>query len=180
MECALPFDIQKHEKSTVEIQQWQAAGNVKITADEGAEIVIGPGCKLGHLLIRACKGARVEIGPGVGFNGLVRLLLHEPKTIRIGAGSLLAGGTDILVSDMHSIIDMCTDKRINYAEDVRLDDRVWIGQNCLVLKGSTIGSDSIIGGSSVVTGNIPRNSLAVGTPARVVRSNVRWQRELLS
>jgi acetyltransferase-like isoleucine patch superfamily enzyme len=175
----LPFNIQKHEKAIVEIQQWQAAGNVTITADEGAEIIIGHGCVLGHLLIHACKGARVQIGVGVGFNGVVRLLLHEPKTMSIGAGSLIAGGTDILVSDMHSIIDICTDERINNAKDVRIDDRVWIGQNCLVLKGSIIGSDSIIGGGSVVTGMIPSNSLAVGTPARVVRSNVRWQRELL-
>ena len=121
----------------------------------------------------------MQIGSGVGFNGVVRLLLHEPKTMSIGAGSLIAGSTDILVSDMHSIIDICTDERINNAEDVRIDDRVWIGQNCLVLKGSIIGSDSIIGGGSVVTGMIPSNSLAVGTPARVVRSNVRWQRELL-
>ena len=100
MESALPVDIQKHEQSTVEIQQRQAAGNVKVIADEGAEIFIGPDCVLGHLFIRACKGARVQIRPGVGFNGLARLLLHETKTIRIGAGCLVASGTDILVSDM--------------------------------------------------------------------------------
>ncbi len=174
----MSFNIQKHEKATVEIQQPQAAGNVIITADEGAAIIIDHGCTLGHLFIHAGKGTRVIIGPGVGLNGLVRLLLHEPKTISIGTGSLIAGGTDISVSDMHSIIDICTDERINHAEDVRIDESVWIGKNCTVLKGSIIGSDSIIGAGSIVTGRIPSNSLAVGTRARVVRSDVRCEREL--
>lgn len=46
----------------------------------------------------------------------------------------------------------------------------WIGQNVVVLPGTSIGEYSVIGANSVVAGNIPPRSVAVGTPARVVRS----------
>ena len=56
-----------------------------------------------------------------------------------------------------------------------IDDHVWLGEKVSVLKGVTIGRNSIIGANSVVTRDIPPYSIAVGSPARVVRT---WSREL--
>jgi acetyltransferase-like isoleucine patch superfamily enzyme len=161
------------------IEKPQSANNVQIHLTGNAHVSIKRGCALGHLFIYATAGSRVEIGEGVGFNGLVRLLLHEPRTIRIGADSLFGGGIDVTVSDMHSIVEADTGKRINHARDVEIAPRVWIGQNAMILKGANIGSDSIIGTGSIVTGAIPPNCVAAGNPARVMRRGVKWRRELI-
>jgi acetyltransferase-like isoleucine patch superfamily enzyme len=50
-----------------------------------------------------------------------------------------------------------------------IDDNCWIGQNAVVLKGVTIGRESIIGANSVVTHDVPAHSVAAGNPARVIK-----------
>lgn len=61
-------------------------------------------------------------------------------------------------------------------KDVRICEGVWLGQRACVLPGVTIGAHSIIGANSVVTHDIPAYSIAVGSPARVVKvwDNNRW------
>ena len=58
--------------------------------------------------------------------------------------------------------------------DVVIGKRVWIGANSIVLKGSKIGDNSVIGAGSLVTGQIPENSVAAGNPCRVLRS-LTWE-----
>ena len=55
------------------------------------------------------------------------------------------------------------------AYPITIGDNVWIGGNCLVLPGVTIGNNTVIGAGSVVTKNIPDNVVAVGNPCRVIR-----------
>lgn len=86
---------------------------------------------------------------------------------------------DISVSDIHSIVDLATGARINPARDIQVGERVWVGQRVLILKGSQIGDGSIIGAGSVVTGTIPKNVIAAGAPARVIRQGVTWRGELI-
>lgn len=53
--------------------------------------------------------------------------------------------------------------------DVFIGDDVWIGCNCIIMKGVTIGSGSIVAAGSVVTKNIPSNVMVGGNPARVIK-----------
>jgi acetyltransferase-like isoleucine patch superfamily enzyme len=165
--------------NSVTVGRPNSAGNVCIHACGGARVSIGTGCVLGHLFVYAGPGSVVEIGAGVGFNGAVRLLLHEPKRISIGDHCLFAGGIDVTVSDMHPIFDLATKARINPPADICIGERVWIGQSTLILKGARIGNGCVIGAMSLVTGRreIPANSIAAGNPARVIRSGITWQRE---
>lgn len=50
------------------------------------------------------------------------------------------------------------------------DKNVWIGSNSTILPGVTVGDNAVIGAGSVVTKDIPENMIAVGSPARVIRS----------
>ncbi len=52
---------------------------------------------------------------------------------------------------------------------IRVGKNVWIGSNATILKGVTIGDGAIIGAGAVVTKDVPKNSVALGVPARVVR-----------
>lgn len=56
-----------------------------------------------------------------------------------------------------------------FARPVRIEDNVWIGGGCILLPGVTIGKNSVIGAGSVVTRSIPADSVAVGSPCRVIR-----------
>ena len=51
-----------------------------------------------------------------------------------------------------------------------IEDDVFIGMNCLILKGVVIGRGSVVGAGSVVTGNIPPGVMGAGNPARVIRA----------
>ena len=57
------------------------------------------------------------------------------------------------------------------AAKVTFGDNVWIGGGAVILPGVTIGSNVVIGAGSVVTKSIPDNSVAVGSPCRVIREN---------
>ena len=52
---------------------------------------------------------------------------------------------------------------------VTIEDDVWIGANCQILKGVTIGVRSVIGAGSVVTKSIPADCIAAGNPCKVIR-----------
>ena len=53
--------------------------------------------------------------------------------------------------------------------DVSIEDNVWLGSRVMVLKGVTIGENSVVGSMSLVTKSIPSNSIAAGVPAKVLR-----------
>jgi acetyltransferase-like isoleucine patch superfamily enzyme len=142
-------------------------------------IVIGANCRLGKLQIYTTQNNSLTIGANASFTYQTRLHMHEPSSLEIGNDVLFADGVYITTSDMHSIIDAQTGERLNRSQDVVISDHVWLGMNVIVLKGTHIGHGSIIGASSLVSGNIPSLSVAAGQPARVVRQGVTWRTGLI-
>ncbi|MEC4818493.1 MAG: acyltransferase, partial [Scytonema sp. PMC 1069.18] len=57
---------------------------------------------------------------------------------------------------------------------IEIGDRVWLTRQVMVLKGAIIGHDVVIGPRSIITKNIPPNTLAIGIPAKVVRTGITW------
>jgi acetyltransferase-like isoleucine patch superfamily enzyme len=137
------------------------------------------GCSLHGLVVWAERDAHVSVGANSGFNGTVRLQLHEPGRITVGHGCLFGGDVEISVSDMHSITDAWTGERINPPADVHISDRVWVGQRTMIMKGTRIGKHCVIGAGSVVAGRIPQETVSAGAPARVIRRDVNWNYYLL-
>ena len=141
-------------------------------------ITIGRDCIfLGRIVIRA-DGCTLRLGNKVTARNLV-ISMQETGNITIGNDCMFSSQIHMDVSDMHSILDARTGKRINPAQDIVIGDHVWVGTRVFICKGSTIGSGSVIGAMALVTGTIPDNVLAAGNPAKVIREGVDWDRELL-
>lgn len=141
---------------------------------DGIDVING---RLGILL---GDGAVLRIGSGQRVNGHVNIMMHEASLIEIGADCLW-GDCRIWSSDMHSIIDRASNSRINLAEDISIGSNVWFGFECMILKGARVGSGCVVGARAVVTKSteFAPNSLLVGLPARVVKSNISWDERLL-
>jgi acetyltransferase-like isoleucine patch superfamily enzyme len=123
------------------------------------------------------RNGSIWIGENTTFTQ-VGISLHEPGQVVVGRDCMFSIDIHMDPSDMHPIYDRATGERLNPPQDIHIGDHVWLGARVLVMKGAKIGSGSIIGAGSIVAGEIPENALAVGTPARVVRENVVWTRDM--
>jgi maltose O-acetyltransferase len=74
-----------------------------------------------------------------------------------------------LLTPVHPVEPQPRRDRLEAAKPITIGDNVWLGGGAIVCPGVTIGSNSVIGAGAVVTRDIPANSLAVGSPARVIR-----------
>lgn len=165
-------------KSTLIIGENCQGNGVRIDIVDST-VVIGANTVLGNIDLYA-RGSEIHIGSGSGFSGYAQVLSHEPSRILIGDNFLCAGQVMITTSDMHSILNATTGKRINPSSPVSIGHHVWVGQGVYILKGVEIGEHSVIGAASIVTKNIPAHSLAIGSPARPIRSNITWDYHLIN
>jgi len=165
--------------SRVTFHAGSISDELQIHVGSRVSLEIGPDCRLGKMQIYTSRDNTVSLGANASFTHATRLHLHEPSSLRIGSGVLFADGILITTSDMHSIVDVQTGERINPSRDVTIADRVWLGFQATVLKGTSIGVGSIIGACSVVSGDIPAFSIAAGQPARVTRQGVTWRPDLI-
>ena len=109
-------------------------------------------------------GKNIKIGKNVFINACCRF--QDQGGIEIGDGSLIGHNTTIATLNH----DFNPDKRANlHPSPVKIGKNVWIGSDCTILPGVEIGDGAVIGAGSVVTKNVPANSIAVGNPARVIK-----------
>jgi acetyltransferase-like isoleucine patch superfamily enzyme len=101
----------------------------------------------------------------------------EGGLISVGADCLLSTDIDIRNGDSHSIMELATGRRLNAAADVIIGHHVWLGVRTMVLKGSRIGDNTVVGAGSIVTGEIPGHCVATGVPARSIMDGTTWERE---
>ena len=104
--------------------------------------------------------AKIVIGNHVEMSGVS---IVSNNSVTIGNHVLIGANCQIGDRDGHTNIYKSSPKPIN------IEDHVWLGMNVTVLKGVTIGEQSIIGANSVVTKDIPANCIAVGNPCSVIK-----------
>lgn len=95
------------------------------------------------------------------------------RGINIGDNCLIAGGVSIQDNDGHPLDPQ---KRFNMEpvddqdiHPVTIKDRAWIGRNAVILKGVTVGENSVVGAGSVVVSDVPVNTVVAGNPAKIIR-----------
>ena len=112
------------------------------------------------------RGAKLEIGEGTTIYGASIL---AGKKVTIGMKCLIAANVNILDDDTHSTDPSRTNALETFEAPIILHDNVWLALNVTVLKGVTIGNNSVVGAGAVVTKDIPDNCIAAGNPARIIK-----------
>lgn len=111
--------------------------------------------------------AHIEIGADTEFNNNV-FIKSEGPGIRIGRDGLFGPNVEIFDSDFHELDPRRRRGGRPRMAPVDIGDNVFVGCGVRILKGVTIGADSVIAAGSVVTSSIPSGVVAAGNPARVV------------
>lgn len=121
--------------------------------------------------IKYLKKNRIKIGKGciILDPKKIQIDITRPELLEIGDNVFLHRGTIILTHDWASwcFINSHHDFIPSHGK-IKIGNNVWLGENVTILKNVTIGNNVIIGIGSVVTKDIPSNSIAVGVPAKVI------------
>ena len=140
-------------------------------------VTLGPGISIGYGLspifgdgtvrLKARgSGARITIGGGTAISNNVHVFSEQ--SVRIGSNCLIGDGVLIFDSDFHELC-VANPSRPGKTAPVVVEDNVFIGSRAIILKGVTIGKDSVIGAGSVAVRSIPPGVIAAGNPAIVIR-----------
>ncbi len=150
-----------------------SCGSLFVSRDKNATIAIGSSCrfmsktwgnKIGiqhKCMLSADNTATLTIGDRCSFSGVSIWCFDQiiiGNNVRVGANCLIMDG------DAHQ-----DDPRAGENKPIVIEDNVWLGGNVVVMKGVTIGKNSLIGMNSVVTKDIPANVIAAGNPCKVIR-----------
>lgn len=149
------------------------------TRGTGGLIQIGSKVELRKVHINMpSRESRVSIGDRTYIGG-AGLVTSEGQSITIGADCLLSSGITVSTSDSHGIYDRGTGDWLNPPGSVVIENNVWVGRGVAVQKGVTIGSGGVIAQRSTVTRDTERYSIYAGSPARLVRSEIIWNRQMV-
>lgn len=162
-------------------QGWRFYGTPVIQKHRRSSMSFGPGLQLRSSLrsnplgpnhpVILCTwqaGARLQVGANFAMTGGA---LCAAERIVIGDNVAVGANTTIADTDFHPV--NCFERQMTPGEGetaaITIGDFVFIGMNCLILKGVTLGRGCVIGAGSVVTRDVPQHAVAAGNPARVLR-----------
>lgn len=145
-----------------------------------SKIYVGKGCRFVSntkfnligvnrkcIISTLAKGAVITIGDYSGFSGVS---IGAANEIIIGSNVMVGANSLITDTNWHSIDPKQRNQSDPNPGKIIIEDNVFIGYGCIILKNTTIGENSVIGAGSVVTGKIPANVIAAGNPCKVIKS----------
>lgn len=140
---------------------------VRVMKNNGG-VILGDRVFLHRDVKLSAYGGKIEIGNRSYIGD--RTEIHSGESVKIGSGVNIAWDCNILDRDYHAF-----ESPVEVKKPVVIEDRVWIGARCIILKGVTIGEGSVVAAGSVVTHNVPKGVLVAGNPAKVIRENIKWK-----
>ena len=147
----------------------QIVGNGTISVGDNVRIGTRNSWAVGF---KASTDAQLIIGDRVSVN--YQTIISVAKKVSIGDHTMIAGNVQIYDNISHPISPR---RRLAYepftldeASPVHIGRNVWIGQAAIIMRGVTIGDNSVVAAGSIVTKSVPPNTLVGGNPARILRN----------
>ncbi len=151
---------------------------VKIRESNGA-IQFGKLCEVHDRCVLSCIGPAGSPAAKLSIGGRTSIwygtVISARSEITIGSNCAISWNCTILDNDMHEIVFRPEDARSPKGNYVRIADHVWIGAGSTILKGVTIGENAVVAAGSLVTRDVPPNTLVAGSPAKVVKEIAGWR-----
>jgi galactoside O-acetyltransferase len=135
---------------------------------------IGEGCYIEPPFHANFGGKHVHFGKNVYAN--FNLTLVDDTHIYVGDYTMFGPNVTVATAG-HPILPELRQKGYQYNAPVHIGKNCWIGAGAVIVPGITIGDNVVIGAVSIVTKNIPSNTVAVGNPCRVLREVNEHDRE---
>ena len=146
----------------------------------GLKLVVGQLPGLGAGVSRTANNCRVNIGNRVVINGVLLYLQEDNSSISIGDDSQLSWGVDVWCTDAQTISEL-DGNPMNFAQSIEIGKHVWIGKDVKIGKNVKIADNSIVGWGSIVTRKFDEpNVIIAGTPAKIVRRGINWDRKCIN
>lgn len=121
----------------------------------------------------------IEIGKNTFIAGKTHLAAIEGRKIIVSEDCMFSSDIRLSTGDSHSIITL-DGKRINQSKDIVVGRHCWIGTKVIVLKGTELANNCVIGAGSLLSGKYETAYCAYGgTPAHLLKENITWVRELI-
>lgn len=120
----------------------------------------------GELKIRLLRSTGMKIGQDCSIN--TNNFSTEPFLIEIGNHVAIATGTHFVTHDGAAWVIRQEFPEVDVFGEIKVGDNTFIGSNSLILPGTRIGRNCVIGAGSVVRGVIPDDSVAIGNPAKII------------
>lgn len=162
----------------------KVSGKLSIICGDNSSVSIGPHNIFEKFVIHASNtNCKIEIGERNNLRNAMLFANGEPGlTIKIGNDCLFSTNIVFRASDGHTIFDLTTREVINRpVHGISIGNHVWIGQNVTILKNVSIPDDCIIGIGSIVSSKVfLKNSIIAGIPAKIIKTNVSWDRKSIS
>ncbi|RCW47957.1 acyltransferase [Paenibacillus prosopidis] len=140
----------------------------KVYVNRVGEIQIGKNLSVvGHpwaVQFTSTKGANLTIGDNVYINAGVGIAANHK--IVIGDNVKIGPRTSIFDSNYHRLDSA---DQSDLARKIVIGNNVWIGADCTILPGVTIGDNSVVAAKSTVNKDVPENVLVGGSPAKIIR-----------
>lgn len=112
-------------------------------------------------------GYNIEIGENFYANH--NIIILDANKVKFGDNVFIAPNCAFYTSG-HPLNAQTRNQGLEYAYPIEIGNNVWIGGNTVVLPGVKIGDNCVIGAGSIVTKDIPSNSVAVGNPCKVIKN----------
>ena len=137
-------------------------------------VVFLTGSKIAYILNLAMwRETAAYLGGDLYFNGVFNAIISERQNLIVGSDCIFSFGIWLRTADPHLVYSIETHKRINPSRSIMIGDHVWLGQNAMILKGSRIGSGSIVSANCVIAGKkVGSNTIYAGNPGRMVKEGI--------
>ncbi|MEF2606702.1 MAG: SDR family NAD(P)-dependent oxidoreductase [Schaedlerella sp.] len=154
-------------------------------------VKIGKKCRFLDALFRVyghAQNSSIIIGDESSFESNLDMHANAGKKLIIGRDCMFSHDISVWAGDGHTLFDVTTGKNTNSDYDnlpecknkIVLGDHVWVGKGAFILAGTNIDTGSVVGAQSVVKGTYPNNCVIAGNPAKLVKYDTAWSRDIVT